>query len=498
MSNFKQASWDEPILFELSDLNSEIRREYKDEVSKFIPRKFIRDKLNLPNLSEPQIVRHFTRLSQMNYSVDLGMYPLGSCTMKYNPKACEHLISEYSLETLHPDQPVETIQGLLSMLYELSMFLKEITGMDFFTLQPAAGAHGEYTGVSIIKKYHEVRGDFNRDEMIIPDSAHGTNPASSKMAGFKVVEIPSDENGLVNIKALSNALGENTAGMMLTNPNTLGLFETNILEISKMVHEAGGLMYYDGANMNAIAGIARPGDMGFDIVHLNLHKSFGTPHGGGGPGAGPVGVKSFLKSFLPVPLIEYRDGKYFFNWNLENSIGKVHGYYGNIAVLLKAYCYILLNGGEGIKRNSLISVLNSNYLMSRLKDIKGISIPYNPDILRKHEFVISLELLKQDTGITALDIAKRLLDYGIHAPTIYFPLIVKEAFMIEPTESVSKSDLDLFHSVLKNIIDEAYSTPENIKTSPHNTKVKRIDEAYGSRPKTMAPTYRYLMKKMRT
>ncbi len=495
MSNFKQASWNEPILFELTDTDSEIREEYKDEVSKFIPRKFIRDKLNLPNISEPQIVRHFIRLSQMNYSVDLGIYPLGSCTMKYNPKICEHLVSDISLETLHPDQPIETIQGLLSILYELGMFLKEITGMDFFTLQPAAGAHGEYTGVSIIKKYHEVKGDFNRNEMIIPDSAHGTNPASSKMAGFKVVEIPSDENGLVNIKALSDALSENTAGMMLTNPNTLGLFEKNILEISKMVHEAGGLMYYDGANMNAIAGIARPGDMGFDIVHLNLHKSFGTPHGGGGPGAGPIGVKSYLKTFLPVPLIEYKNGKYIFNWNLKNSIGKVHGYYGNIAVLLKAYCYISLNGGEGIKYNSYLSVLNSNYLMSRLKNIKGISIPYNPNALRKHEFVISLETLKQDTGITALDVAKRLLDYGVHAPTIYFPLIVKEAFMIEPTETVSKDDLDLFYLVLKKIVEEAYSTPDVVKTSPHNTKVKRIDEAYGSRPKTMAPTYRYLMEK---
>ena len=496
MSNFKQASWNEPMLFELSESNPEIYKEYKDEASKYIPERFIRDKLNLPNLSEPQVVRHFTRLSQMNYSVDLGIYPLGSCTMKYNPKICDYLVSEHSLETLHPDQPIETIQGLLSILYELTLFLKEITGMDFFTLQPAAGAHGEYTGVLIIKKYHEVRGDFNRDEIIIPDSAHGTNPASAKMAGFKVIEIPSDENGLVNIKALSNALSENTAGMMLTNPNTLGLFETNILRITRMVHEAGGLMYYDGANMNAIAGVARPGDMGFDIVHLNLHKSFGTPHGGGGPGAGPIGVKSFLKSFLPVPLIEYKNGKYIFNWNLKNSIGKVHGYYGNIAVLLKAYCYISLNGGEGIKYNSYLSVLNSNYLMSRLKNIRGVSLPYNPSVLRKHEFVISLDPLKRDTGVSALDVAKRLLDYGVHAPTIYFPLIVKEAFMIEPTESISKSDLDLYYTILKNITEEAYSTPDIVKNAPYNTKVRRINEAYGSRPKTMAPTYRYLKKIM--
>ena len=495
MSRFKQASWDEPLLFELSDSDPMIHKEYKDEVSKYIPRKFVRDKLNLPNLSEPQVVRHFIRLSQMNYSVDLGIYPLGSCTMKYNPKICDYIVSDSFLESLHPDQPPETLQGLLSILYELSDFLKKITGMDYFTLQPAAGAHGEYTGVSIIKKYHEVRGNNQRDEIIVPDSAHGTNPASAKMAGFKVIEIPSDEDGLVDIKALSEALGENTAGMMLTNPNTLGLFERNILIISKTVHEAGGLMYYDGANLNAIAGVARPGDMGFDIVHLNLHKSFGTPHGGGGPGAGPIGVKSFLKSFLPVPIIEYNDDKYVFNWDLENSIGKVHGYYGNIAVLLRAYCYILLNGGSGIKTNTRLSVLNSNYLMSRLRSLRGLSIPYNPNVFRKHEFVISLEPLKQDTGVTALDVAKRLLDYGVHAPTIYFPLIVKEAFMIEPTETVSKKDLDQYSEVLQKIIKEAYTSPDKVKGAPYDTKIRRIDEAYGSRPKTMAPTYRYILKR---
>jgi glycine dehydrogenase subunit 2 len=493
MSNFKQARWIEPIINEYSGDGYKIPDDVIEVVSRYIPRDLVRDSLNIPNLSEPLVVRHFIRLSQMNYSVDLGIYPLGSCTMKYNPKICDDIVSSPNLTGLHPLQPPETVQGLMEILYNLKRFLCMITGMDVFTLQPAAGAHGEYTGVLIIKKYHEIRGEPFRDEILIPDSAHGTNPASAKMAGFKVVEIPS-KDGLVDIDSLREALGDRTAGMMLTNPNTLGLFEKDIVEIAKLVHEAGGLMYYDGANLNAISGIARPGDMGFDIVHVNLHKTFGTPHGGGGPGAGPVGVKSFLREFLPVPLLEYKDGKYVFEWDLENTIGKVHGFYGNIAVLVRAYCYILLNGGEGIRRASQIAVLNSNYLLKKLSALKGISIPYSKDIPRKHEFVISLEPLKNDTGITANDVAKRLLDYGLHPPTIYFPLIVNEAFMIEPTESVSKDDLDIYADVIKQIIEDAYNDPDKVLRAPTNTSVGRIDHAYGSRPRNLAPTYRWIKK----
>ena len=492
MSRFRQARWDEPLIYEMESIDSKISEDFIEDVSKYIPRDLIRDTLNIPNISEPEVVRHFIRLSQMNYSVDLGMYPLGSCTMKYNPKICEYLVSKDELMNIHPLQSEDTVQGLLEILYELKTYLCIITGMDCFSLQPAAGAHGEYTGVLIIKKYHEVNGESDRDEILIPDSAHGTNPASARMAGFKVVEIPSDSEGLVDIDALEASLSDRTAGMMLTNPNTLGLFEKNILEISRRIHEAGGLMYYDGANLNAIAGIARPGDMGFDIVHLNLHKSFGTPHGGGGPGSGPVGVKVFLKSFLPIPYIEYRDGRYYLDWSLENTVGKVHGFYGNIGVLIRAYCYILLSGGEGIRRASELAVLNSNYLLWRLRGLRGLSIPYSKDVFRKHEFVVSLEGLKEDTGVSAKDVAKRLLDYGLHPPTIYFPLIVKEAFMVEPTESVSKADLDRYAESLREIVAEAYSDPDSVKSSPKNTKVGRIDEAYGSRPKTMAPTYRWL------
>ncbi len=495
MTGFRQAKWDEPLIYELSKIDPSLPEDVVKEASRYLPEKYIRKTLSIPDLSEPEVVRHFIRLSQMNFSVDLGMYPLGSCTMKYNPKICDYLASEPSLMNIHPLQPEETLQGLLEILYELKKYLSMITGMDFFTLQPAAGAHGEYVGVLIIKKYHEVHGESHRDEILIPDSAHGTNPASAKMAGFKVIEIPSDPDGLVDMDALEAALSDKTAGMMLTNPNTLGLFEKNIVEIAKKVHEVGGLMYYDGANLNAIAGLARPGDMGFDIVHLNLHKSFGTPHGGGGPGSGPVGVKSYLKEFLPIPYIDHEDGMYFLNWDLKNSIGKVHGYYGNISVLLRAYCYILLNGGEGIRKASEQAVLNSNYLLWRIKDLRGVSLPYSKGVFRKHEFVISLEPLKEDTGVTAKDVAKRLLDYGLHPPTIYFPLIVKEAFMIEPTESVSKSDLDRYADALKAIIEEAYSDPDTVRSSPHNTKIGRVDEAYGSRPKTMAPTYRWLLEK---
>ncbi|MEM0057074.1 MAG: aminomethyl-transferring glycine dehydrogenase subunit GcvPB, partial [Candidatus Geothermarchaeota archaeon] len=378
VTKFRQAKWNEPIIFELTKISPEIDDATVKAVAKYLPEKWIRRSLYLPDISESVVIKHFTRLSQMNYSVDLGFYPLGSCTMKYNPKIDEYILTN-ELHWVHPEQPEETIQGLLKILYELGEYLKQITGFDCISLQPAAGAHGELAGALIIKKYHEVRGEKDRNEMLIPDSAHGTNPASAKMAGFKVVEIPSDERGLVDINALKSALGPTTAGMMLTNPNTLGLFERNIKLIAELVHNAGGLMYYDGANLNAIAGLVRPADLGFDICHLNLHKTFGSPHGGGGPGSGPVLVKRFLRSFLPVPIIERGDdGKYYFEWNLEHSIGKVHGYYGNIAVLLRAYAYILINGFEGLVNNSKLAVLNSNYLLRKLEKLRGVSIPYDP------------------------------------------------------------------------------------------------------------------------
>ncbi len=488
---YHQAKWDEPLILEYPDSRASEYNDILKEASKYIPHEYLRSKLSIPDLSEPIVERHFIRLSQMNYSVDTGFYPLGSCTMKYNPKILEEVVDDEYLHDIHPDQPSDSIQGILKILYELSKYLSYITGMDYFTFQPAAGAHGELTGVLIIKKYHEVRGDFKRDEIVIPDSAHGTNPASAKMAGFKVVEIPSGNDGLVDLDALESVVSERTAGMMLTNPNTLGLFERNIREITRIIHDAGGLMYYDGANLNAILGITRPGDMGFDIVHLNLHKTFGTPHGGGGPGAGPVGVKAFLKDFLPTPIIEYKNGRYELVYDLKYSIGRVHSFHGNISVLIKAYAYILLHGPE-LRKISEIAVLNSNYLMRKLERLPGIDLPYSPKTPRKHEFVISLKKLKNDTGVGALDVAKKLLDYGLHPPTIYFPLIVEEAFMIEPTESASLKDLDTFYNAMKEIINTAYKNPDIIKKSPVNTSVSRVDQAYGSRPKTMAPTHRWL------
>lgn len=433
-----------------------------------IPEHLRRKELTLPELSEVDVVRHYTRLSEMNFGVDTGTYPLGSCTMKYNPKVTEELSRLFS--DYHPLQDVSTVQGCLEIMYNLQEYLKLISGTDAVTLQPAAGAGGELTGALIVKAYQK-----KRTEMIVPDSAHGTNPASAHMAGFTVVEIPSNDEGTVDIEALKSAVSEKTAGLMLTNPNTLGIFEKDILEIADIVHDIGGLLYYDGANLNAIAGVCRPGDMGFDIVHFNLHKTFSTPHGGGGPGAGPVGVKRKLRDYLPVPLVEY-NGEYYFDYNLPHTIGKVHGFYGNFQVVVKAYVYALLMGSH-IKRASEIAVLNANYLAQKLKD--HYELPYTP--LRKHELVLSCEKIKRETGVKALDIAKRLLDYGIHAPTIYFPLIVPEALMIEPTESESKEDLDTFIDVMIKIKKECYETPELVKDAPHNTAVNRLDEVKAAR-----------------
>lgn len=434
-----------------------------------LPHHLNRREVNLPELSEVDVVRHYTRLSEMNFGIDTGTYPLGSCTMKYNPKVTEELsrlFCEY-----HPLQDVSTVQGCLEIMYNLQEYLKLISGTDAVTLQPAAGAGGELTGALIVKAYQK-----GRTEMIIPDSAHGTNPASAHMAGFTVVEIPSNDEGTVDLDALKGAVSEKTAGLMLTNPNTLGIFEKDILEIADIVHEVGGLLYYDGANLNAIAGVCRPGDMGFDIVHFNLHKTFSTPHGGGGPGAGPVGVTTELREYLPVPLIEYNGEDYSLDYDLPHTIGKVHGFYGNVQVVVKAYVYTLLMGSY-IKKASEIAVLNANYLAQKLRD--HYELPYSP--LRKHELVLSCEKIKKETGVKALDIAKRLLDYGIHAPTIYFPLIVPEALMIEPTESESKEDLDTFIEVMITIKKECYKTPDLVKEAPHNTAVTRLDEVKAAR-----------------
>lgn len=497
---FRQAKWPEPLIFELSTPGATCFVPRPDEgvleeidPLEGIPREMLRNEPpNLPEVSEPQLVRHFIRLSQMSYGVDCGSYPLGSCTMKYTPKFIEKWAESDAIRWLHPYQPEETVQGLLKILYELSVYLAEITGMAKFSLQPAAGANGELTGVLIMKKYHEVMGEGDtRTEIIVPDSAHGTNPASARMGGFRVVEIPSSNEGLVDIEALKAVLSEKTAGLMLTNPNTLGLFERDILEIAKMVHEVGALLYYDGANLNAIAGIARPGDMGFDIVHLNLHKTFGTPHGGGGPGAGPVGVTEELVEFLPVPTIEFDGERYYFNYDLKHSVGKVRSFYGNIEVLVKAYLYIRLMGREGLKRAAEIAVLNSNYLLSRVRKIEGVEVPFAEDTPRKHEFVVSLTPLYRATGVRALDVAKRLLDEGVHAPTIYFPLVVKEALMIEPTESESKRELDEYFEGLAQAVKEAWEEPEKVLSAPTKTAVSRVDEAAASHPRTMAPSWKW-------
>lgn len=432
---------------------------------------------NIPDVPENEVVRHFNRLSQMNYGVDTGFYPLGSCTMKYNPKYTEKLAGLTDAADIHPYQMEDMNQGTLEIMYELQEMLSEIGGMHQTTLQPAAGAQGEITGLMIVHEYHEKNGEGHRNEIILPDTAHGTNPASASMMGYKIVEIPSDE-GCVDLEALEEAVSEKTAAFMLTNPNTLGIFEEDVLKIAEIVHEAGGLLYYDGANLNAIMGKSKPGDMNFDIMHFNLHKTFSTPHGGGGPGSGPVGVTEELSSYLPVPVVEKDGDKYTLNYHLENTIGKVKGFYGNWMVLLKTYGYILRNGKEGLKEVSERAVLNSNYLRKRLEGV--LDLPYKS--LRKHEFVLSGDKLK-DKDLKTVDLAKRLLDYGLHAPTVYFPLIVSEALMIEPTETERKETLDKFADVIEEIMDE---DPELLHDAPQNTAVKRVDETKAIRDRVLS------------
>ncbi len=447
-------------------------------VEKLIPQALIREKPpELPEVAEGDVVRHYTRLSNLNYGVDNGFYPLGSCTMKYNPKVNEDMARLSGFTAAHPYQPEELSQGALELMYGLQKYLADISGMDQVTLQPAAGAHGEMTGIMIVKAYHTSRGDQKRKKVIVPDSAHGTNPATAALCGFEIVQIKSNERGGVDVEALKKAVNEETAALMLTNPSTLGLFEENIKEIADIVHEAGGLLYYDGANANAILGIARPGDMGFDVVHLNLHKTFATPHGGGGPGSGPVGVKEFLAPYLPRPTVEVKeDGSYYLDFARPQSIGKVRSFYGNFGVNVRAYTYICALGGEGLKEVSENAVLNANYLMAVLKE--HYHVPF--DRYCKHEFIITPKNFKGQ-GVHTLDIAKRLLDFGYHPPTIYFPMIVEEAMMIEPTETESKETMDRFARALITIAREIKENPQVVIEAPHSTVVSRLDEAGAAR-----------------
>lgn len=448
-----------------------------EAVSSRLPAQMVREKpAELPEVSELDLIRHYTELSRRNHGIDNGFYPLGSCTMKYNPKINEDVARYPGFAHIHPYQPVETVQGALQLMVELQLDLAEITGMDRVTLQPAAGAQGEWTGLMMIRAYHHSRGDHHRTKVIVPDSAHGTNPASATVAGFEAVTVQSNDEGLVSVADLKEVVGDDTAALMLTNPNTLGLFEKEICEIADIVHQAGGLLYYDGANANAILGHSRPGDMGFDVVHLNLHKTFTTPHGGGGPGSGPVGVKEILAPFLPTPLIVKTDDGYGFDYNIPHSIGRVKAFHGNFGMLVRAYTYIRTMGPDGLRRVSEDAVLNANYLMKRLED--HFDVPY-PERC-KHEFVLSGNRQKK-LGVRTLDMAKRLLDFGIHPPTVYFPLIVEECMMIEPTETESKETLDHFVDVMIQIAKEAEENPEVIQEAPHHTLVKRLDEVTAAR-----------------
>jgi glycine dehydrogenase subunit 2 len=431
----------------------------------------------LPEVSEVDVIRHYVNLSRRNYGVDLGFYPLGSCTMKYNPKAGEEAASLPGFRALHPLQPQGSCQGILALLHELLTLLAEITGMSWGTLQPFAGAHGEFAGMKLFRACFQHRGEQARRKVLVPDSAHGTNPASARLAGFEVVQVKSDARGLVAPAALAPHLNGELAGIMMTNPNTLGLFERDILQVSELVHGAGGLLYYDGANLNAIVGKVRPGDMGFDVVHLNLHKTFSTPHGGGGPGAGPVLVNQTLRPFLPVPDVVHRDGRYLLEEDRPHSIGRLAGFYGNVAVLVRAYAYILSMGREGLAQVAERAVLNANYLKARLQEL----YPAATEGLCKHEFVLSARTLKERFGVNALDVAKRLLDFGIHPPTIYFPLVVPEALMIEPTETESRETLDAFVEVMRLIRSEMEQDPERLHQAPTRTPVRRIDEVLAAK-----------------
>jgi glycine dehydrogenase subunit 2 len=473
---------DQALIFEISKpgrVGYSLPELEVDELSlnDLIPSDYIRsEEAELPEVSELDIMRHYTALSKRNHGVDSGFYPLGSCTMKYNPKINENVARMAGLAHIHPLQEEETVQGAMELLFDLQEHLKEITGMDEVTLQPAAGAHGEWTGLMMIRAYHEANNDTKRTKVIVPDSAHGTNPASATVAGFETITVKSDENGLVDLEDLKRVVGEDTAALMLTNPNTLGLFEANILEMAKIVHDAGGKLYYDGANLNAVLSKARPGDMGFDVVHLNLHKTFTGPHGGGGPGSGPVGVKADLIPYLPKPVLVKTEAGYQFDYDRPKSIGRVKPFYGNFGINVRAYTYIRTMGPDGLKAVTEFAVLNANYMMRRLEP--HYDLPFDQHC--KHEFVLSGRRQKK-LGVRTLDIAKRLLDFGYHPPTIYFPLNVEECIMIEPTETESKETLDSFVDAMIQIAREAEETPEIVQEAPHTTVIKRLDETTAAR-----------------
>jgi len=453
------------------------------DLNSLLPEGLLRDEAaELPEVSELDIMRHYTALSKRNHGVDSGFYPLGSCTMKYNPKINESVARFPGFANIHPLQDEETVQGAMELLYDLQEHLIEITGMDEVTLQPAAGAHGEWTALMMIRAFHEANGDLNRTKVIVPDSAHGTNPASATVAGFETITVKSDENGLVDLEDLRRVVGEDTAALMLTNPNTLGLFEENILEMASIVHGVGGKLYYDGANLNAVMSKARPGDMGFDCVHLNLHKTFTGPHGGGGPGSGPVGVKADLIPFLPKPVLVKTEEGYHFDYERPQSIGRVKPFYGNFGINVRAYTYIRSMGPDGLKAVTEYAVLNANYMMRRLQP--HFDLPYDRHC--KHEFVLSGRRQKK-MGVRTLDMAKRLLDFGYHPPTIYFPLNVEEGMMIEPTETESKETLDAFIDAMIQIAKEVIETPEIVQEAPHTTVIKRLDETKAAR----TPVLRY-------
>jgi len=466
------------LLFEKS---SEGRRGYipyveEIETKERIPKNMLRKELRLPELTESDVVRHYTALAKRNYGVDTGFYPLGSCTMKYNPKINEDIAQLPGFTDIHPLSNEKDIQGALQLMYELQEDLCEITGMSKFSLQAAAGAHGELAGIMIIKAYQKDLGN-DRNKIIIPDTAHGTNPATAAMCGFKVQTVESNEKGGVDLEKLREAADKETAGFMLTNPSTLGLFEENICEITRIIHDAGGLVYYDGANLNAIMGKARPGDMNYDIVHVNLHKTFATPHGGGGPGSGPIGVKDRLVDYLPKPVVGKKKDEYYLDYDIPNSIGRVRSYYGNFGVMVKAYAYIRALGGTGLRRVSEHAVLNANYLMKKLKDY--YDLPFDRTCM--HEFVLSGRRQKHEHGVPTLAIAKRLLDYGVHAPTIYFPLLVEESLMVEPTETEGKDTLDEFIAAMIKVAKECEEDPDKVKGAPYKTPVTLLDNTKAAR-----------------
>lgn len=478
----------QPLIFELS---TEGRIGYslpeldvpEVDLKTFLPEGLVRDEAaELPEVSELDIMRHYTALSNRNHGVDSGFYPLGSCTMKYNPKINESVARYPGFANIHPLQDESTVQGAMELMYDLQEHLIEITGMDDVTLQPAAGAHGEWTALMMIRAFHEANGDHQRTKVIVPDSAHGTNPASATVAGFETITVKSDEYGLVDLEDLRRVAGDDTAALMLTNPNTLGLFEEHILEMASIIHGVGGKLYYDGANLNAVMSKARPGDMGFDCVHLNLHKTFTGPHGGGGPGSGPVGVKKDLIPFLPAPVLVKKDDRYTFDYDRPQAIGRVKPFYGNFGINVRAYTYIRSMGPDGLKAVTEYAVLNANYMMRRLEPY--FDLPYNRHC--KHEFVLSGRRQKK-LGVRTLDMAKRLLDFGYHPPTIYFPLNVEEGMMIEPTETESKETLDAFCDAMIQIAKEAEENPEMVQNAPHTTVIGRLDETKAARK----PVLRY-------